>query len=307
MAEPIAYLNGRYVPLPQCVLPIYDAGIVMGAAITDLLRTYRGIPFAAGEHIQRFFESARYAYLDLRMTPAQMREIVDHLLTHNREAWPDRELALVFYATAGEFPVYAGSAGMAGDLHATVCLHVFPLPMELWRGSLADGIHVVTPTQRHLPPNVLSSKIKHRNRLHMWIGDRQAKLADPQAVGLFLDLDGNVTETGGANFVIYRQGTIICPNRANILWGVSLDTVKRLSTSLGLEFVERDLQVHDVVTAEEAWLCSSPYFLAPVVKINGIPIGSGRPGTVWRRVADAFSAEVGLDVVNQVLTAGVPT
>ncbi len=303
MTEPIAYLNGQYVPNSQCVLPVYDAGIVLGAAVTDLLRTFRGNPYAAEEHVHRFFESARYAYIDLGMTEAKMLAIVERLLTHNLEVWPGRELAVVFYATAGEFPVYAGSAGMAGSQQATVCLHCFPLPLELWKGAVADGVHVVTPAQRHVPPNTLSSKVKHRNRLHMWIGDHQAQLVDPKAVGLYLDLDGNLTETGGANFVILKQGTIVSPNRNNILWGVSLETVRRLSGSLGLEFCERDIQIHDVANADEAWLCTTPYFLAPVVKINGLSIGVGRPGPVWRRMMDAFSAEVGVDILQQILDA----
>lgn len=301
MPDPIAFLNGRFIPQLQCVLPMYDAGIVMGAAVTDLLRTYHGKPYAAAEHIARFLQSARYAYLDLALTASELAEIVERLVAHNREAWPGRELAVVFYATAGEFPVYAGAAGMAGELQPTICLHSFPLPLELWRESLANGIHLITPTQRHLPPNVLSSKIKHRNRLHMWIGDRQAKLADPNAIGLFLDLNGNVTETGGANFVLYHGGKIISPNRSNILWGTSLDTVRRLSTSVNCEFVERDLQIYDVINAEEAWLCSTPYFLAPVVKINGRPIGDGNPGPMWRKVAAAFSAQVGIDIVQQII------
>ena len=301
MPDPIAFLNGRYVPQSECVLPMHDAGIVMGAAVTDLLRTYDGKPYATAEHIERFLQSARYAYLDLALTANELAEIVERLVAHNRAVWSGRELAVVFYATAGEFPVYAGAAGMAGDLQPTVCLHCFPLPLDLWRDSLANGIHVVTPTQRHLPPNVLSSKIKHRNRLHMWIGDRQAKLADPKAIGLFLDLNGNITETGGANFVIYHSGKIMSPNRNNILWGTSLDTVRRLSANVDCEFIERDLQLYDAINAEEAWLCSTPYFLAPVVKINGLPIGAGNPGPVWRTMTTAFSAQVGIDVVQQIL------
>ena len=194
---------------------------------------------------------------------------------------------------------------MAGDRQSTVCLHCFPLPFSLWKDALANGVHVVTPTQRHVHPNILSSKIKHRNRLHMWIGDQQAKLADPKAVGLYLDIDGNITETGGANFVIYKRGTIFCPRRNNILWGVSLETLCRLSDDMRIGFVERDLQLHDAINADEAWLCTTPYFLAPAVKINGLPIGSGQPGPVWRRMIDAFGAEVGVDVVRQILESTV--
>src|SRR5712691_6675904 len=98
MPDAIAYLNGRYIPNSQCVLPIYDGGIVLGAAVTDLLRTFAGKPFAAAEHTRRFFESARFAYLDLRMSEKEMLSIVDQLIAHNLEAWPGGELALVFYA-----------------------------------------------------------------------------------------------------------------------------------------------------------------------------------------------------------------
>jgi len=98
-----------------------------------------------------------------------------------------------------------------------------------------------------------------------------------------------------------KDGTIISPQRNNILWGVTLETVRRLSGPLGLQFAERDLQIHDVVNADEAWLCTTPYFLAAAVKINGIPIGSGRPGAVWRRLMDAFSTEVGVNVAQQIL------
>lgn len=301
MSEAIAYLNGRYIPNAECVLPIYDAGIVLAASITDLVRTYAGKPFEARAHVRRFLESARYAYLDLGLSETQLLEIVDRLISENLQAWPGRELALVFYATAGEFPVYAGAAGAAGSLTPTVCLHCFPLPFRLWHRALSEGVHVVTPTQRHVHPNILSSKIKHRNRLHMWIGDQQAHLVDPHAVGLYLDLDGNVTETGGSNFLIYKQGTIFCPNRSNILWGVTLENVQRLAAKLELKFVERDFQLHDVVNAEEAWLCTTPYFLAPAVKVNGLPIETGQPGPVWKRLMDAFSAEIGFDVLEQIL------
>ena len=110
MPEPLAYLNGRFVRSAECVLPMYDAGIVLGAAVTDLLRTYRGQPYAADRHIQRFFESAKYAYLPLPVSRAELRDIVDRLIRHNLAIWSGRELALILYATAGELSIYAGSA-----------------------------------------------------------------------------------------------------------------------------------------------------------------------------------------------------
>ena len=137
----------------------------------------------------------------------------------------------------------------------------------------------------------------------MWIGDREAHLADPNAVGLYLDLDGNVTETSGANFVIYRDGKIVSPHRRNILWGVSLTVVSEIAATMGIDFSEEDIQTYDVVNAQEAWLTTTPYCLGPVTRINGQPIGDGGPGTLWRQILDRWSEMIGTDVYREVADA----
>jgi len=134
----------------------------------------------------------------------------------------------------------------------------------------------------------------------MWIGDQEAHLADPGAVALFLDLDGNITETGGSNFLIYRKGTVVSPRSRNILWGVSLTVVTEILADLKISFVEDDLQVYDAVNADEAWLPTTPYCLGPVVKINGQPIGDGRPGPLWRKILTRWSERVEKDIYNEI-------
>ena len=44
--------------------------------------------------------------------------------------------------------------------------------------------------------------MKHRSRMHFYLADKDARLLDPQAMALLLDLDGFVTETNGANFLM---------------------------------------------------------------------------------------------------------
>ena len=65
MSEPIAYLKGQYVPASECVLPIYDLGIVLGASVTDFLRTFHQQAYRIEDHVQRFYRSCKYA----RITP----------------------------------------------------------------------------------------------------------------------------------------------------------------------------------------------------------------------------------------------
>jgi branched-subunit amino acid aminotransferase/4-amino-4-deoxychorismate lyase len=117
---------------------------------------------------------------------------------------------------------------MPDKLAPSYVQHTFPLRFDLWRDVFLKGAHCVTPAPRHWPPPCLPSKIKNRNRLHMWIGEHEVCQLDPQAVALYLDIDGNITETGGSNFVIYRDGQVVSPRRNNILWGVSLTVLAEI-------------------------------------------------------------------------------
>ena len=77
-------------------------------------------------------------------------------------------------------------------------------------------------------------------------------------------------------------------------------------SGMQVPFVEADLQTFDVVNADEAWLPTTPYCLGPVVRLNGTPIGEGKPGPMWRRVLDRWSEIVGKDIYGEMTEARVP-
>ena len=129
-----------------------------------------------------------------------------------------------------------------------------------------------------MPPQCVDPKTKNRSRLHYWLADKQSQAVDPAATSLLLDLDGNLTECSGANFVVVENDAIFTPTSRNILEGVSLVTLRELAPELGLGWVEKNLQPYDAVNADEAWLTSTPYCLAPCTRINNTPIGDGKPG-----------------------------
>jgi len=296
MKEPIAYLKGEFVAASQCVLPVYDLGIVLGAAVTDFLRTFNQQPYRMEDHVRRFYRSCKYARIDPPVDLEETKAISEKLLAENSKLAPGEELGLVYYMTAGENRVYAGASGMPDQLTPSYVQHTFPMRFKLWRSVFREGVHCMTPAPRHWPPQCLSSKIKNRNRLHMWIGEQEIHQVDSSAMPLYLDINGNITETGGSNFVVFVDGKVISPHRNNILWGISLTVLEEILEDLGVPFIERDIQTYDVANADEAWIPTTPYCLGPVVRINGVPIGDGQPGPMWRRVLDRWSEIVGKDI-----------
>jgi branched-subunit amino acid aminotransferase/4-amino-4-deoxychorismate lyase len=301
MSEPLVFLNGNLVPASQAHLAIFDAGVVLGATITEMTRTFRQRLYRLEDHLERLFRSLKYTRMDIGMTRAELGAASRELVAHNAKLVDaEEELGLIHFVTAGEFPVYAGSAGRAARTTPTVCMHTFPMPFELWAGKLETGAHLVTPSIRHVPPQCFDPKMKYRSRMHYYLADKEAQLVDPDASALLLDLAGNVTETSGSNFLIVEQGTIVSPTLVNTLPGISRATVIELARQLDIPFEVRDIQVHAVINADEAFTSSTPYCLLPVTKINGLPIGDGRPGSVWRKLITAWGELVGMDIVQQI-------
>lgn len=302
MSEPLVFLNDRFLPASQAKLNIYDLGIVLGATLTEMTRTFRHRPFRAEDHMARLYRSLKFSGITVPLSPEEMLARTNELAEANcRLIGPGEDLGIVHFVTPGENALYAGSAGAAGPLKPTICIHSFPLRFEMWRHLFTEGAHVVTPSVRHIPPQCIDPKMKNRSRLHWWLADRQSQVVDPRAISLLLDLDGNVTECAGSNFVIVKGGTIISPTPRNILQGISLQTIHELAGDIGMEFVERDFQPYDVVNADEAWLTTTPYCMAPCTRINGIPVGDGRPGPWFRKMLSAWSSLAGLDIEAQVI------
>ncbi|MEX0711104.1 MAG: aminotransferase class IV [Pirellulales bacterium] len=302
MTEPLVYLNDRLVPASQAHLAVYDAGVVMGATVTEMTRTFHQRPYRLEDHLVRLLASLRYVRLEIGLDRARLAAISQQLVEHNAGLLPEGgELGLIHFVTAGEYPTYAGMAGQPPRSGPTVCIHTFPLPFELWAEKMRSGAHLVTPSIRHVPPQCYDPKIKYRSRMHFYLADHEARLVDPQALALLLDLDGNVTETSGANFMIVQNGAIVCPTLRNTLPGISRSTVIDLAARLGIPFAERDIQVYNVINAQEALLTSTPYCLMPVTRVNGLPIGDGRPGPIFRRLLTAWSRDVGLDIEQQIV------
>ena len=303
MSEPKIYLKDRFLPASEAAINVYDMGVVMGATVTEMTRTFKHRPFKLEEHVARLYRSCKYVSFNPPQSESQMIEETLKLIENNAALLePEVDLGIVHFVTAGENPIYAGSAAAAGPMTPTVCIHSFPLPLKHWRSLFVDGAHLVTPSTRHIPPECLDPKTKNRSRLHWYLAEQQAKAVDPAAIPFLLDLDGNITETSGSNLVVVKDRTIYSPTSRNILWGVSLETVRELADQLGLSFAEKNMQLYDVVNADEVWLTTTPYCMAPASKINTILIGDDVPGPVFEEVIAAWSELVGMDVVDQIMS-----
>jgi len=96
VTEPLVSLNGQLIPASQARLNIYDAGVVFGATVTEMTRTFRHQPFRLEDHVARLFRALNATRMDIGMSPDELIATSLELLAHNAALIPeDDELGLI--------------------------------------------------------------------------------------------------------------------------------------------------------------------------------------------------------------------
>ncbi len=292
--EHLIWLNGEYVPRNEAKISMSDRGFRLGDVVFDTSRTFDGKVFKARDHVGRLYRSLQYTRIDPGVTADEMEQLTLEVAQRNDEIRaPGDDYMVTQIVTRGE------GGRVSQPMKANLAIWIDPIDYVRYDTLYQDGAHVVIPKTRSYSPDQLDPKIKHYSRLNFVLGDLEAADVDPEAFPLFLDTDGNVTESAGANFFIVTGGVLRTPGDRSTLQGVSRATLLELAQRLGIPTSEEPLQPYDVYTADEAFLCSTPYCLLPVGRADNRSLGESVPGPVTRQLLAAWSEMVGLDIVDQ--------
>lgn len=298
--ERVAYFNGKIVPESQVLISFRDRSFKYGDGVFDMTRTFGGRIFRLQEHIDRLYASLKYVDIDPGLTPAEMihftEQVVERnlpLLKENEDMWVGQRVSRGVDNVDGLFWQHSGP---------NVIIECTPLPLKARAALYRDGIEVMFPSNRRIPPESMSANVKSHNYLNMIIGDNEVRQYNPKAWALLLDTRGFMSEGMGSNVFLVKHGRLYTPKTQYVLAGISRQTVFDLAKQLGLELVEADLAPYDAYNADEAFLTSTSLCICPVVSFNGKTVADGKvPGPITQKLMDAYSDLVDCDWVGQYL------
>lgn len=296
--ERLVYINGEMFPESEAKISIFDAGLLVGDTVTEATRTFKHKPFRLKEHITRLYKSLKVVRIQLEIEPERMEETTLEVMKANLPFYKaSDDLWLVHNITRGTYPL-SGDPG--GKRFPTVIIYTAPMDLTYWAEFYIRGCHAVTAMTR-MSPQSLDPRIKNRSRMHYTLGELEVKLVDPRAQGIFLDVEGNLCENKGGNFFVISEGVLRTPRLKQALDGISRKTALELASQLHIPIEVCDLQPYDVYTADEAFFTSTPYCIMPATKFNGVPVGDGKVGPITKKLLQAWSELVGVDIVKQAL------
>jgi D-alanine transaminase len=276
----VAFVNGAFMLLAEAKISIEDRGFQFGDGIYEVIRTYKGRPFALDAHLTRMERSAMA--LDLTQ-PYSKSEWTDHVLEGIRRAvYPEAKIYI--QVTRGVAPrdhVYPV------EVSPTVVMTVREFhPLD--RSVQSAGVEAMTTEDIRWG----RCDIKSINLLANVLARQQAKQA--QVFEAILVKAGLVTEGAVSNVMVVKGGVVVtAPEGPQILSGVTRAVVLDLALSEGVPVQERFVSQADLYDADEVFLSGTTVEVLAVVRIDGKIIGDGRPGPITQRLAARFTSWVG--------------
>ncbi len=287
----LAYLNGDWLPASDLKIDVDDVGFLLGATVTERLRTFGGQVFRLAEHLRRMHRSLEIIGLGAEAITAKLAHVIPEFVSQNAaQIAPDDDWTIIAFVTPG----------VAGRNVPTICVHGWPLQFCQWAADYELGISVFVSDVRQVPDNCWPSELKCRSRMHYYLADTGATVRMPGARAILLDQAGDVAESTNANVLVYREMEgLSSPPDDNILVGITLGVIHELAGRLGIPLMRRRIAPDELRSADELMLASTSVCLLPVVACNGQTVGTGLPGPTFQRLIAAWCDLVGYDVVAQ--------
>jgi len=276
----IAFINGRFLPWQEATVSIDDRGFQFGDAVYEVIRTYRGVPFEVGAHLDRLERSANELFLPQPYTRALWIQWIQHGLS--LAGYQDAKIYIQI--TRGVAP---REHRFPSDGRPTVVMTIrefHPLPPEIRH----TGVTVCTREDLRWG----RCDIKSVNLLPNVLAREEAKKA-----GVFetiLVRDGLVMEGALSNVMAIQNEVIVtAPEGPRILSGVTRAVVLELAKKETIAIEERFIPVEALHAADEVFLTGTTLEVLGVVQVDGKTVGSGRPGPITKTLAARWALLTG--------------
>ncbi|ETA68255.1 branched chain amino acid aminotransferase apoenzyme [Methanolobus tindarius DSM 2278] len=279
MSELLIYYNGDFVPKSQATTSVYDHGFLYGDGVFEGIRAYNGRVFKLREHVDRLYDSAKAIALEIPLSREEMEEAILETLRKNN------------LTDAYIRPIVSRGVGDLGlDPRKCPKPNIYIISQE-WGAMYGDlyevGLTGVTVSVRRNSCDALSPNIKSLNYLNNILAKIEANEKGGDEA-IFFDQNGYLSEGSGDNIFIIKNGKVYTPPTINNLKGITRATAIELLSDMGIDTHVENLGMFDLYTADEIFVTGTAAEAAPLVKVDGRPIGDGKPGPITKKIVAAF-------------------
>jgi len=267
------YLNGQYMPIEEAKISVLDRGFIFGDGVYEVIPVYSRKAFRLKEHLLRLQHSLDGIRLANPCGESEWTAIISELITRN--AGEDQYLYLHITRGAAK----RDHAFPNPPIMPTVFMMSSPLPSPP-AALLQSGVGAVTAKDNRwlrcdikaiaLLPNVLL---------------RQLAVDAGCAETILIRDDAFMTEGAASNIFVVKKGKLLAPPKDNLMLpGITYDVILEIAAANSIPLEVRKIAVAEVFAADELLLSSSTKEVLAITKLDGKPVGTGKPGPMFAKL-----------------------
>jgi len=282
MAE-IIYLNGQLVSRSRAKLSPFDHGFLYGYGLFETMRAYQGHIFRLDRHLARLRRSAEILGLTYNVIASEAKQSLESACLKTLEANKLKDARLRLTVSAGEGDMTPDPSTCSSPTVLVTAQNLVPLPPEKYESGFKAGLSSLRRNSRS-PLSRLKSTCYMENILA-----RMAARAGGCDEAILLNEQGYLAEGSATNIVIVSKGELITPFlESGVLPGITREAVLDIARAASIQTLERQVELKELIEAEEAFVTNSILELMPLTWFEGKPIGTGKPGELTRKLLAAY-------------------
>ena len=279
------WMNGKLIPFKDAKVHVLTHALHYSTAVFEGIRCYNtpngSAIFRLPEHVDRFFNSAKMYGMKMRYSKKQISNaIIKTVKTSGLKECYIRPLAYYGYGTMGLTPTlnkvdvsiacwkWKMGESKAGKFSGAKC-------------KISKWIRIDSKSQ----PMQSKSAANYSNAALA----RVEALKNGYDEAIMLNNKGNVAEGSAENIFVVKNGVIKTPPLdADILNGITRDSVIQLIKKEHMKLVEKNITVNELLKADEVFMTGTAAEVKSVTKIDKNAIGNGSVGEITKELQKSF-------------------
>lgn len=273
------YLNGEFSNVRDAKVSVLDRGFIFGDGVYEVVPAYDGRPFRFEEHMARLDRSLAELRIANPMDRAGWRGLVDRLIAayaNYAGKKPEETNQLVYLQV---------SRGVA------MRDHVMPPDIAPTVFAMVNRLYIYTPEERARGVDCYTADDFRWKKAHIKsislvaaVLARQVS-ADQGGNETIMFRDGWLSEAAASNVWVVKDGVVLGPPKDNlVLEGIRYGLLEELCGRAGVPFELRRVAREEVLGADEILLTSATKEILPCTRLDGRPVGNGRPGPIYEKL-----------------------
>jgi branched-chain amino acid aminotransferase len=282
--EEIIYLNGRLIPRSMAKLSPFDHGFLYGYGLFETVRAYNGHIFRLDSHLTRLRCSAESISLThSTLTTEEGKQSLKFACMETLEANKLKDARLRLTVSAGEGDMTPDLGTCSNPTVLITARNLIPSPPEKYGAGFKAALSFLRRNSQS-PLSRLKSTCYMEN-----IFARMIARAAGYDEAIFLNEQGYLAEGSTSNIFLVSNRKLVTPSlESGVLPGITREAVLEIARASNIKNQERQVELKELIEAEEAFVTNSILELMPLTWFDGKPIGTGKPGQLTKKLIVAY-------------------